>query len=602
MLSAITLAEIPANNVVHDYYTRLFPFSPRREVDPHLVERLKRSIAETGMWQPIVVRAGTMEGIAGNHRYLACLEFAQEAGLDRDTLTISAVLVDCDEGLAVSIALAENELRENLTQWETVRALLRAAECKPKVVETVFEVDGQTVEQLRLWEEELDYEAEMEERRRVLQARLTRQWLSLINERLSEHPELRAQFLEQLRHPTWVQARTLDELDRAITRALLNHGVRFETGRTWNDAPTPTCLGCQMTFEELCEALRRGDDDVALQHDGTITGFCCYLRLFPRYTPQFVPGAQGTAVLEVNDGDDVDRFPLETLAPDGRGVRGDDVLLVDGVDAYCVAPDIHEPGSCFRQREAETAQAMVQALVQQGLSAVLPVFVQEREGIGDFVWRCPQREGTACTPETCAHAQDEPPGFVAVAQPGSTWEMVCVHAECGGAAQEALVDWEAQERRRERQRQQVALDALRQVSVARTLLAPPAKAIELSSRAFLEAIEPVLVPAWDDQTMAHVVLGWQAATREQIAVELGEADPATRTVSRAFRDRHSELADKPTGDSVPALFAALRERMSQTDEGLRRWITCLALVRTWRDEVGTMEQIAEATEKIASYE
>jgi hypothetical protein len=66
--------------VVYDHYTQLFPFSPRREIDHALVERLKRSITEIGMWQPIVVRAGTMEGIASNHRFLANLELAREAG------------------------------------------------------------------------------------------------------------------------------------------------------------------------------------------------------------------------------------------------------------------------------------------------------------------------------------------------------------------------------------------------------------------------------------------------------------------------------------------------------------------------------------------
>ncbi|MEJ2558861.1 MAG: ParB N-terminal domain-containing protein, partial [Anaerolineae bacterium] len=124
---------------MYNHYTQLFPFSPRRKVVHGLVKRLKRSIAETGMWQPIVVRAGTTEGIAGNHRFIAHLELAREAGLDEETLMVPAILVDCDEGLAVSIALMENEIREGLTQWEIVRALIKASEKKPKVVETVFE-------------------------------------------------------------------------------------------------------------------------------------------------------------------------------------------------------------------------------------------------------------------------------------------------------------------------------------------------------------------------------------------------------------------------------------------------------------------------------
>ena len=79
MAPKITLTEVSASSVVYDHYTRLFPFSPRREIDQDLVERLKRSITETGMWMPVVVQAGTMEGIAGNHRFLAYWELAPVA-------------------------------------------------------------------------------------------------------------------------------------------------------------------------------------------------------------------------------------------------------------------------------------------------------------------------------------------------------------------------------------------------------------------------------------------------------------------------------------------------------------------------------------------
>ncbi len=146
MVPAIQLTEILAKSVVYDHYTRLFPFSPRREVTPDLIERLRKSMSETGMWQPIVVRIGTMEGIAGNHRFLAYLELAEEQKHDLETLTIPAMLVDCDEGMAVTIGLIEDELRENLTPWESVQAVLKAFEKKPKTVEKVLEVDTNTVE------------------------------------------------------------------------------------------------------------------------------------------------------------------------------------------------------------------------------------------------------------------------------------------------------------------------------------------------------------------------------------------------------------------------------------------------------------------------
>jgi hypothetical protein len=598
----IILTEISASEVVYDHYTQLFPFSPRHEVNQDLVERLKRSLAETGMWQPIVVRAGTMEGIAGNHRFLANLELAREAGLDEETLMVPSILVDCDEGLAVTIALMENEIREDLTQWEVVRALIKASEKKPKVVDTVFEVDGYTIEQLRLWEGELDHDAEVEDRRRKLHARLTRQWIRLINDRLGEYPELRAYFLTQLQYPSWVQARTIEELDQDITRKLFNHGLHFEVGQTWNGVPTSICLGCQMAFVDVRELLQDENGDLNLRPDTTSPHFCQYLRLRPRYTQQFVPDPNGPVVFEISQGNEVDCYPPEALTPDGQGIRGRNVQLIDDVDVYCVAPDVHEPDSCFHQQEEEAVQAAVQALTEEGLPAAPPEFIREREGTNEFVWHCPQREGSSCIPETCIHAQDDPPGFVVMVQPGDRREMVCIHAECGEAAQEALINWEAKQRQLERQRRDTALDELRRVSVERTLTTTENNMSNLSVRWLLETLEPLLVPTWDTPTMSHVVLGWQTAMRIRIAEEMNIGDPSDREVTRVFRSRYDRLADKPANGTTNQMFSMLREQIAQSDEGLRRWVACLALVRTWRDEVETIEKIAETTQKILSYE
>jgi hypothetical protein len=157
MSPKIRFAEISATEIVYDHSTGLFPFSPRREIDRDLVARLKHSIAETGLWEPVVVRAQTLEGIAGNHRFLAVTEFATDRGQTLHEVQLPVALIDCDEGLAVSIALIKNELREDLTKWEAVRALIKTVERKPAVANTVFRVDGEVVEQLRLWEKELDY-------------------------------------------------------------------------------------------------------------------------------------------------------------------------------------------------------------------------------------------------------------------------------------------------------------------------------------------------------------------------------------------------------------------------------------------------------------
>ena len=55
-------------------------------------------------------------------------------------------------------------------------------------------------------------------------------------------------------------------------------------------------------------------------------------------------------------------------------------------------------------------------------------------------------------------------------------------------------------------------------------------------------LEPVLVASWDVPVMYHVVLGWQAAVRGQVAGELGVDDPDDAEVTKALADRHEALA------------------------------------------------------------
>ncbi|MCL4301376.1 MAG: hypothetical protein KJ077_37080 [Anaerolineae bacterium] len=58
--------------------------------------------------------------------------------------------------------------------------------------------------------------------------------------------------------------------------------------------------------------------------------------------------------------------------------------------------------------------------------------------------------------------------------------MTCVHHVCGGQAQATLLDWEADQRQLEKQRQQAALNHLQQITVERTLLAPTGKGIDVT--------------------------------------------------------------------------------------------------------------------------
>jgi hypothetical protein len=446
----------------------------------------------------------------------------------------------------------------------------------------------------------LDYETEIKERQSVLQAWLVRQKMRLIKERLAEYPELRHTFLEQLCNSTTKQAPTIDELAQAITQALITHGVRFDEGRTWNSVPTPQCLGCQTTFEKLREAMQNERIEFVPHQDGMVPQICQYLRLFPQYTEQFTPAPDGSIVLEVADSLDLGQYPPETLTQDRQGVRGEKYALLNHIEAYCVAPDVHQSASCFDQQEQATAQAAIEMLTKQGLLAVLPRFIKERQRAGEFIWLEPQFEGQPCIPQSCQHTHSHPPGFVVLVEPGGPWKMGCIHRECGGQAQEALIDWEAEHRQLEQQRQQAVLNHLRRITIERTLLAPAGEGIDLSKPLLLTTIEKLLVPDWDTLSMSYIITGWQQAIRTQLAYKLGHTAPMSQEVTHALQDQFEELAETPKTDNIHKLFILLREKLVHSQEELSRWVACLALVRSWRDEVNTIEQIEEATRGIST--
>lgn len=115
----------------------------------------------------------------------------------------------------------------------------------------------------------------------------------------------------------------------------------------------------------------------------------------------------------------------------------------------------------------------------------------------------------------------------------------------------------------------------------------------------LRTIEILLVQDWDSLSMFHIITGWQQAVRGQLVHELGLVDPMSKEVTRVLQDRFGELAEKPKTDNIDKLFILLREKLMQSQEELSRWIACLALVRSWRDEVNTLEQIDQATQKLS---
>ena len=572
----ILLGKIAIGQIAYDHETQLFFFSPRCKIDQSLVARLKHSIRETGNWQPIVIRAGTLEGVAGNHRFLAIMEIELEAGHDLQSTLIPVVFAECDEGTAVTIALAENEHRVNLTQWETVRGLINAADKKPAVVKTVFNLDSMTIEQLRLWGNELDHEAEIRARQNQMQLHLTREWVQLIHTRLNAHPNLQAMFLSELSRPNQIHVQSLDELDRAITHALLEHGHQFDGVHTWNSAPTFKCLGCRMNSDEF-EA-HVADGSMTLSPTGIVPDACPHLRVFTQTTPQFIPDVSGTDLMSYHGSGT--HLPPDTLTGDNM-VRGRTVNLLNKMDAYCVEPAIREAASCFHEREEEAAQAVAEAIQIKGLPSALPSMVNERQHTDQFIWLDPILNQQPCTPETCLHRHDTPPGFVMIAKKGSDCRLACVHMECGGRAKIALNESEVQRQRHEREQQHLALDVLRQRTIEQTLFLE--QKINVLDQNVLGIIEMALVPNWDGEVMTHVLIGWQSAMRSQIANKMGLPANA-RQVTAALREHYGEFAEKPTTRTILRQFKLLRSHVVETTD-LACWIACLAVARGWKDRV-----------------
>jgi ParB family chromosome partitioning protein len=84
-------------------------FQPRRAFDPAALEDLKRSLATSGLLQPVVVREtdGGYELVAGERRWRA----ARELGWKR----IPAVVRDVDDRTLLTLALVENLQRASLS-------------------------------------------------------------------------------------------------------------------------------------------------------------------------------------------------------------------------------------------------------------------------------------------------------------------------------------------------------------------------------------------------------------------------------------------------------------------------------------------------------
>lgn len=98
------------------------PYQPRLRFREEALDELARSIAKSGIIQPLVVRsAGTrFQLIAGERRWRA----AQRAGLGR----VPAVVREVSEEEALELTLVENIQREDLNPMEQARAFQRLVE------------------------------------------------------------------------------------------------------------------------------------------------------------------------------------------------------------------------------------------------------------------------------------------------------------------------------------------------------------------------------------------------------------------------------------------------------------------------------------------
>lgn len=96
------------------------PAQPRTSIRPEALEQLARSIQESGVVQPILVRPvanGRFQIIAGERRFRA----AQKIGM----ATIPAVVRSVADDRVLEFALVENIQREELTPIEEAQALRR---------------------------------------------------------------------------------------------------------------------------------------------------------------------------------------------------------------------------------------------------------------------------------------------------------------------------------------------------------------------------------------------------------------------------------------------------------------------------------------------
>ena len=110
VLEGEKIIEIPIGQITAN------PYQPRRVFDPEKINDLAQSIAEHGIFQPIIVKS-VKDGymiVSGERRFRA----AKQVGLT----TVPSIIRSYDPGKVAEISLVENLQRENLSPIEEAEA------------------------------------------------------------------------------------------------------------------------------------------------------------------------------------------------------------------------------------------------------------------------------------------------------------------------------------------------------------------------------------------------------------------------------------------------------------------------------------------------
>lgn len=141
------------------------PYQPRRQFEPRAMQELADSIAQSGLLQPVTVRAvgAGYELIAGERRLMAC----RMNGLKK----IPAIVEQFDNEKSAVFALIENLQRKDLNYFEEAQGIRRLMELcemtQQQVAKRLGKAQSTIANKLRL----LSFNDEL--RRRMLDAGLT---------------------------------------------------------------------------------------------------------------------------------------------------------------------------------------------------------------------------------------------------------------------------------------------------------------------------------------------------------------------------------------------------------------------------------------------